>query len=173
MNFEEKKNSLIGLLNEFLKRPVVMKNQEFPRPQKNQMVDYPFLAYTVTSHRITDEGRGNYSYEKDPESSDSLISIKENQVKFSISFSSYSRIEEESKSLCTSAIHFFEHIGYEALRKLDITVVDITNVSARDEFQTDTYERITGFDVICRTTETIEKNIETIETTGNIVKKVK
>lgn len=173
MNFEEKKNAMILLLKEYVDRPVIMKNQAFPRPVKNGITDYPFIAYAVISHRIAKEGKGNYSYTKEADMENSLIAIKENQIKSSFSFSCYSKSDEESKLLCTKAISFFEHVGYEKLRQLDITVVDILNVSEREEFEVDSYEKISRFDVIFRTSETLKKKIETIETTENILKKVR
>ena len=64
-----------------------------------------------------------------------------------MSFSAYAEDSISAKQLALDASDYFKHIGYENLVREQIIVVECTNISNRDVFVTDYYERREGFDV--------------------------
>ena len=161
------RNIIVKQLHEHIQRPVVMMRQTSDKPLKDDKIDYPFIGYNLIMPFKNEKGQGVYSnYEVDSTNPDFKKDIIKNlnlQVQFTISFSAYSEDSISAKQLALDAFDYFKHIGYENLVREQIIVVECTNISNRDVFDTDYYERREGFDVRFRTTHDIKARLETIE----------
>lgn len=169
MELTKLRNTVVNLLHQHTKRPVVMLKQISDKPltADKKQVDYPFLAYTVTSSFIKDRQMGtidekivdstNPRFEKD------IMQSLYLQPKCSFSFTAYAKDSQEAKQLAQMAWDYLMHTGYFDLSASDIVVVDCTGVQNRDIFEVDTYERREGFDVKFRYVHTIQRRLETIE----------
>lgn len=163
------RNSIVKLLYEHTKRPVVMLRQNADRPleEGKNHVDYPFLGYNFVATHINDKGMGNLSAVHVPSQNSNfkvdLLESLELMSKFSMSFTAYSRDESLSKDLAMKAWEFFKFTGYHLLARENLVVVDVMNVSNRDIFDVDDYERREGFDVVFRRFHKIDNRLETIE----------
>lgn len=148
MNTTELRNTLIFLLHEYLRRPVILKEQTTERPE------YPFLGYHFISLKQQKEGKGNISYDHSGQTVK-----KERQVQHSVSFTAYAKTEAEARELAEKAKDFLSFHGYKELSAADIVIVKCTELQSRNIFEVEDYERRYGFDAFIRTTDQKEKEI--------------
>ncbi|EJU22972.1 hypothetical protein HMPREF1143_0499 [Peptoanaerobacter stomatis] len=168
MELKKIRNIIVKQLHEHIKRPVVMLRQISDKPLKNDKIDYPFVGYNFISSYIKEKGQGVYK-QFETSSSDTrfekdIIDNLNLQAQFTMSFSAYADDSISAKQLALDALEYFRHIGYRQLLQENIVVIECMNISNRDIFEIDYYERREGFDVRFRTTHDIKTRIETIET---------
>ena len=110
---------------------VVMANQTAPAP------NYPYVAYTITT-TIERDG-GTYGFFDDGKHYKQM-----NQI---WSFTVHSNDQTECNNLALDAYDYFAHHAYNFLSDNNISVIDITNMTSRDNLITAEYEYRQGFDV--------------------------
>ena len=110
---------------------VIMANQTAPVPK------YPYVTYTITT--TTETKGGTYGFFDDGKYYRQL-----NQI---WSFTVQSNDQTECNNLALDAYDYFAHHGCTYLSDNNISVVDISNMTNRDNFITAEYEYRQGFDV--------------------------
>lgn len=167
MTFRELTNSIIRLLANHLKIPIVKDNQTEEEPPM------PYGYYSVLSHRQQSTDFGDCFYL--PEN-DHITHVRQEQVNatFSFTFVSQSREtesgyidgEEEALELAEKAVSFFNHVGYFALNKAGIVVDGIMDMGDRTFLKVDEMCYEYGFDVSVRYVRSEKRKegiIETVE----------
>lgn len=122
--------------------------------------EYPYYSYKMTNLYTPDPFTGtNTQVNKIDTISQSVVL----QPKITISFNSYSDDVVEANQAALKAWEWFKFVGYLKLKDKNIIVVDVMSIQDRTVMLVDDYEHRQGFDVVLRTTHTIEREIETIE----------
>lgn len=167
MTFRELTNSIIRLLANHLKIPIVKDNQTEEEPPM------PYGYYSVLSHRQQSTDFGDCFYL--PEN-DHITHVRQEQVNatFSFTFVSQSRDtdsgyidgEEEALELAEKAVSFFNHVGYFELTKAGIVVDGIMDMGDRTFLKVDEMCYEYGFDVSVRYVRSEKRKegiVETVE----------
>lgn len=160
MDFVAVRNSLIKLLSEHLKVPVILSDQTTPE------TEYPYIYYTVINPPQGLSGSGDNRIEI---SGDDVITVRHDQPTATLSFTSCSRNrkdkngkmiygEDEAIQISEKAKDYLEHIGYHALSKAGITIVEITNAGMRSGLVFEEFDRRFGFDCRIRFETTTSRN---------------
>lgn len=130
IDYKKIRNIVVECLKEHTGVEVVLANQDTRIP------DYPYISFTVTSPIIANNGTyGRYDdgYDRKP-------------VKQIWSITVQSKTLDEAQITAQKAFDFFDRF-YEELSENDISVVQLGNISSRDNFLTTGYEYRCGFDV--------------------------
>lgn len=130
---------------------VVMANQTSPIPP------YPYVAYTITT--TVGNTSGGYGLFNDGKHYKQM-----NQI---WSFTVQSNAQTECNNIALAAYDYFAHHSYRYLSDNNISVINITNMTSRDNLITAEYEYRQGFDVtfgvMHSITPTQDENEDTIE----------
>lgn len=141
----ETRNKLVELLHQHVIRPVIPNDTTARRPS------YPYLDYSITTVN-NGNGEGNYSFSNG-------VERVELQKEMAVSINGYSRDEAEAYELVKKAWDFFKvHVD-----KDDLTVFRQQEIDNRTILEIDKYEWRYGFDVFIRFSDSIEKEVESIE----------
>ncbi len=125
------------------------------------MPKYPFISYTVTSPYLRLGQDEEYTEEVNSTYQNRHVLHYERVFSFTI----VSKDEDEAMDKCMQAIRYFRNDGVLELKDKGITIVEISNVQARDNFITIDYDRRYGFDVRIRLAdEEVRETEEIIET---------
>lgn len=155
-NHEIVRNALVKGLHDYMDLLVIQSSTIGDMPK------YPFITYTVTSpylHLGVDE---EYTEQVNSTYQNRHVLHYERVFSFTI----VARDEDVAMDTCMKAIRYFRNDGVLELKDKGIAIVEITNVTARDNFITIDYDRRYGFDVRIRLAD------EEIRETRDIIEKV-
>lgn len=146
--------------------PIVPQDQIQPKPT------YPYMTYKFIVPYNQFNHQGNISQNLVPSNDDRFEYDVEEvlglQPQMTLSFNAYCKGEPDSQMIAyevaKKAMDWFKHVGYQDLSDLNVVVVNIEAFGDRTVLIVDDYEARVGFDVILRTTDTIKRRFETIET---------
>lgn len=166
MDLQELRNQIIYKLYQYMELPIVPQDQIQTKPA------YPYMTYKFIVPYNHFGHQGNYSRKFIPSTDDrfeyDVEETLELQPQMTLSLNAYCKGEPDSQmvtyEIARKAMNWFKHVGYQDLSDLNITVVNIEAFGDRTVLIIDDYEARAGFDVILRTTDTIKRRIETIET---------
>src|SRR5690554_2659792 len=166
MDLRELRNQIIHKLHQYMELPIVPQDQTEPKPA------YPYMTYKFIVPYNHFGHQGNYSRKLIPSNDErfeyDIEETLETQAQMTLSLNAYCKGESDSQmvayEIARKAMGWFKHVGYQDLLDLNITVVNIEAFGDRTVLIVDDYEARAGFDVILRTTDTIKRRIETIET---------
>lgn len=119
-----------------------------PRPP------YPFISHKFTTP---------YLPEAEHERSDGDKLIRETQATMTVSLTVYSRDKTEALNTAHRLWQWFRFHGYEYLAEHGLVVVTLEGIEDRTTFLETDYEHRVGFDVVLRTVDRAEREIDTIE----------
>ena len=152
---ERVRNAIIPALNTFCGAPIIEADQTGDKPAG------PHATFKFTSTRIKDVGQA----EEKPIQTDTTYKLQRvEQYKIVISITAFDEAVDGSEALANKIYDWFEFYGADTLAANNIAVVSKTNIQNRDIFIADYYERRNGFDVTIRVTNTIEREIDYIDT---------
>lgn len=147
---EQTRIMMIGL-KEYIKRPIIMLNQDAEPPK------FPYLGYNITA--IADVNNGTYS-----EWDDDIVRKPYIQT---YSFTSYSDDYNESVTLINKTKDWLDYVGTLYLNDNHIIIQSIGNITDRSNLLTNGYIYSYGFDCFVWVYDEIEKadrgQIETVE----------
>ena len=126
------------------------------------MPTYPFITYTVTSPYLQLGVDEEYTEEVNSTYQNRHVLHYERVFSFTI----VAKEEDVAMDECMKAIRYFRNDGVLALKDKNIVIVEITNVTARDNFITIDYDRRYGFDVRIRLAD------EEVRETEEIIEKI-
>lgn len=159
MDIKTLKAQLIPELNTYCQVPIIEADQKGDKP------DGPHAVFKITSPFLKGVGQA----EETPIQTADTYKIKRvESYRVAISFTSYAMDEEKSLELAQKLYDWFAFFGYEYLDAIDVVLVEQTEVSNRDAFVINDYERRNGFDVILELTREITKDVGYIETVEGI-----
>lgn len=144
-------NAVLPALTAFVKHPVIWADQVGDR------LDRPHATYKITLPYSKGAGKPNYTYKT--ENTDFLAVSSEN-YRATISFSTFSLDDEISQEMAQNIHDWFNFHGSELLDDLGIVIVEVTDVTNRDAFILEGYERRYGFDIVIRHNRSISKVID-------------
>lgn len=161
------RNYIIKLLYDKTGVPVVPQNSSSKRPP------YPYITYNITApYRVDPANAGNKSLAvvntEDPVFDKNVRVTVETQPQMVMSFNAYSRGAADDFTVAfekaQAIAEIFRFIEYESLSAEGIVVVDVSNFTDRTAFIVDGYEARIGFDVTFRFADSVDFDVETIET---------
>lgn len=166
MDIRELRNQIIYKLYQYMGIPVVPQDQIQPKPA------YPYMTYKFIVPYSHLGHQGNISHKLIPSNDERFIyDVEESlevQPQMTLSLNAYCKGEQDSQMIAyetaKKAMDWFKHAGYQDLLDMNVVVVDIKAFGDRTVFIVDDYEARVGFDVIMRTTDTIKRRFETMET---------
>lgn len=166
MDIRELRNQIIHKLYQYMGIPVVPQDQIQPKPA------YPYITYKFIVPYSHIGHQGNISYKLIPSNDERFMyDVEESleiQPQMTLSLNVYCKGEPDSQmvayEIARKAMGWFKHVGYQDLLDLNVVVVNIEAFGDRTVLVVDDYEARVGFDVILRTTDTIKRRFETIET---------
>ena len=148
------KNAVIPPLSAFLGYQVIWADQVGERP------DGPHATYKITLPYSKGAGKPNYTYKTEK---DKFLAVSSENYRATISFSTFSMDDEISQEMAQNIHDWFNFHGSELLDDLGIVIVEVTDVTNRDAFILEGYERRYGFDIIIRHNRSISKVIDFFE----------
>lgn len=149
LNFEEKRNTIISLIERELKLPVVRANQTAEPP------DGDYIGYTVTTTMKVNQGTYGEFFENGEKNY-----IKQFQQIWS--FTVYSTDDLRSKDLALRLYDFLDCTGTTVFSDNNIVVQKIGDITNRDNLLTTGYEYRNGFDVTFSFLTVIKDNSEEV-----------
>lgn len=163
MNVIALRNQIIQGLSEYLECPVVLNNQQNPEQ------DPPYVFYSMTPFSPENE-LGDYRTEQNE---NTCMEYRRVEPSCSFSFTvcsvdreaeeTYILGEDEACFLAVKAVGWFEHVGYDFLSRMGVTVIDVSAVQERSTLLVDEEARRYGFDVRIRYVKEDVREIGTIE----------
>lgn len=156
MNHEIVRNAIISGLHDYMDMLVIQSSSI------GDMPDYPFITYTVTSPYL----RLGYDEEYTEQVNSNIQNRHVLHYERVFSFTAVAKDEDVAMDTCMKAIRYFRNDGVLALKDEGIAIVELTNVTARDNFITIDYDRRYGFDVRIRLAD--EEIRETEEIIQNV-----
>lgn len=154
MRVTELRDAIIPALSQYCGSPIILADQIGPRPKVAHMtykMTTPYGKSPGQAEETAVEINGEYKLKR------------VSDYKTTISFTSYAMDEVDSIDLAQKVHDWFSFDGLDTLQSIGVAVVMLTDVTNRDAFVINDYERRNGFDVILRVTHTQYKNIEWIE----------
>lgn len=116
----------------------------------------PYATYKIISDR-KGIGRENISHLDQP---DTLMETRTQERNFTISINMYGTSHDNAYEVATRLRKWFEGRGSFFLDGIGVAVANISEVSNRTTFLTDSYDEKWGFDVIIRYNETDSYEID-------------
>lgn len=172
MTITQIRNQLVKLLWDYLGCPVILSDQVQPEAL------FPYGIYSITTPYAPNGELGDYTMA--PLEDGAVVTRMEMpSATFSFTFCSQNRTGEngeaisgadEAEELAWKAIGYFQHVGYDDIAKLGITIVDVSQAQNRTTLIIDEAARRVGFDVRIRYTRQDTRKVSTIERTP-IIKK--
>ena len=151
IDFEEKRNTIISLIENALKLPVVRANQTAEPP------DGDYIGYTVTTPMKVNHGTYG-EYVKDG------VKYYGKEFQQIWSFTAHSVNDLRSKTIALKLYDFLDREGTTELSDNRIAVQRIEDITNRDNLLTTGYEYRNGFDVTFNLLNEIENgNAEVID----------
>lgn len=126
------------------------------------MPKYPFITYTVTSPYL----RLGVDEEYTEQVNDTIQNRHVLHYERVFSFTIVAKDEDVAMDKCMQAMRYFRNDGVLELKDKGIAIVEISNVTARDNFITIDYDRRYGFDVRIRLAD------EEVRETADIIEKI-
>lgn len=166
MDLRELRNKIIYNLYQYIGLPIVPQDQSANKPT------YPYMTYKFIVPYNQFRHQGNYSEELVPSNDDrfeyDFEETLETQPQMTLSLNAYCKGETDNQMIAyetaKKAMDWFKHVGYQDLQDLNVVTVNIEAFGDRTTLIADEFEARVGFDVILRTTDTIKRRFETIET---------
>lgn len=139
------RNIIIRELHNYLQLPVAPNNSVQDRP------GYPYVSYAITAV-IADSGEGNLEWVGEDD-----LTVVRLQNKLSLSFTGYSRNDNEAYETVKKVYDWFKHKGVNILKDNSIATVEVMSIENRTLLEVDKYESRYGCDVILRYEDTIDR----------------
>lgn len=150
MKTSELKASIIPPLATFCGSPIIMADGVGDKPNGQH------ATYKIT----TPYGKGTGQPEQTIIQTETDVKLRQvNEYRTIISFTAYSMDEDESLDLAKKIYDWFAFDGYDVLDAIGVVIVEQTDITGRDAFIVENYERRNGFDVIIRIMDEKEKNV--------------
>lgn len=154
MKITELRDHLIPVINEHCGAPIIQGDQIGDQPKGKH------ATYKIT----TPYGQGVGQAEEIPVVVDGISKMRRiDEYQATISFTAYAMDDDESVELAQSIYDWFKFDGLDTLQGLGVAVVEQTNITNRDAFVIEDYERRNGFDVILRIKRVRDFNVDWIE----------
>lgn len=150
------RNALVKGLHDYMNMLVVQSSTIGDMPK------YSFISYTVTSPYLR-LGQDEEYTEKENSTYQNRHVLHYERV---FSFTIVARDEDTAMDKCMQAMRYFRNDGVLELKDKGIAIVEISNVTARDNFITIDYDRRYGFDVRIRLAD------EEIRETKDIIEQI-
>ena len=150
------RNALIKGLYDYMNMLVIQSSTIGDMPK------YPFITYTVTSPYL----RLGVDEEYTEQVNDTIQNRHVLHYERVFSFTIVAKDEDVAMDLCMQAMRYFRNDGVLELKDKGIAIVEISNVTARDNFITIDYDRRYGFDVRIRLAD------EEVRETADIIEKI-
>lgn len=153
------------LLWDYLGCPVVLSDQVQPE------APFPFGIYSITTPYAPTGEMGDYTTAA-AEGGVEIIRMEMPSATFSFTFCSQNRIgddgevisgADEAGELASRAIGWFQHVGYDDISRLGITIVEVGQAQDRTTLIIDEAARRVGFDVRIRYTRTDTRKVSVVE----------
>ena len=155
MNIKQLKTAIIPPIKQFCKTLLIAGDQTGPRPNE------PHATYKIT----TSYGKGVGQAEEVEILEGETYKLRRTEsYRTVISFTAYAMDEDISVDLAQSIYDWFAFAGLDVLQSAGVSVIEQTDVTNRDAFIINGYERRNGFDVILRVPRVTDKEIEWIDT---------
>lgn len=126
------------------------------------MPKYPFITYTVTSPYLRLGQDEEYTKKENSNYQNRHVLHHERVFSFTIT----AKDEDTAMDKCMQAMRYFRNDGVLELKDKGIAIVEISNVTARDNFITIDYDHRYGFDVRIRLAD------EEVRETADIIEKI-
>ena len=150
------RNALIKGLYDYMNMLVIQSSTIGDMPK------YPFITYTVTSPYL----RLGVDEEYTEQVNDTIQNRHVLHYERVFSFTIVAKDEDVAMDKCMQAMRYFRNDGVLELKDKGIAIVEISNVTARDNFITIDYDRRYGFDVRIRLAD------EEVRETADIIEKI-
>lgn len=151
MEISDVRETIIPELTLFCGRPIIMADDVGEKPTGSHATYKITLPY----------GRGIGRPEEIPEPTPEGLQMKRiEEYRATFSFTAYSMDEIESYELAQKIHDWFSFEGYNFLNQFGIAVAEQTDITNRDAFIVENYERRNGFDVILRIMRTRRQNVD-------------
>lgn len=134
------RNALIKGLHDYMNMLVIQSSTIGDMPK------YPFITYTVTSPYLRLGQDEEYTKKENSNYQNRHVLHHERVFSFTIT----AKDEDTAMDKCMQAMRYFRNDGVLELKDKGIAIVEISNVTARDNFITIDYDRRYGFDVRIR-----------------------
>lgn len=134
------RNALVKGLHDYMNMLVIQSSTIGDMPR------YPFISYTVTSPYLRLGQDEEYTTQENSTYQNRHVLHYERVFSFTI----VAKDEDTAMNTCMKAIRYFRNDGVLELKDKGIAIVEISNVTARDNFITIDYDRRYGFDVRIR-----------------------
>lgn len=141
MNVTEFKNMLIKDMTPYANCPLFPADENRPKPNSEH------VTFKLTVANRKGVGHTDETYFED---ADGFKTKQESEILITLSFNAYDKDEDISRDLAMHIYDYFQFYGYEFLSSIGATVAQLTDVTNRDAFIVEEYERRNGFDVIIR-----------------------
>lgn len=172
MTITQIRNKLIALLWDYMGLPIILSDQVQPE------AELPYGIYSITTSYTSTGELGDYRTVPTEEGAE-VARMEMPIATYSFTFCSQNRTGEngepiygadEAEELASKAIGWFQHVGYDDISKLGITVVEVGPAQNRTTLVIDEAARRVGFDVRIRYTRVDTRKVSVIERT-QIIKK--
>jgi hypothetical protein len=160
INYAQIRDSITTNLNSFMNIPIVMGEQNDPKPP------YPYLSCKFTglyvansnhSAELQDTVTGTNGFPYD------IQLTRLEQMKLILEVTAYSETMDEAENKIYQALDWFNYSGYQTLKDNGLIVFNIGQVQDQDTFIVDDYEHRKTFDVTLRIASETVRTLETIE----------
>lgn len=160
MNIKDLKALLIPAITKHCKAEIIMADDMGDKPE------VPHATYKITTGYGKGVGRAEEVHEET--ASGGVILKRTETYKVTISFTAYAMDEDDSLELAQYIYDWFTFHGFSILSKVGITVADQTDITNRDAFVVENYERRNGFDVILRVTTEKTRDIDWFDSVAGL-----
>lgn len=151
MGINEVRDIIIPEIETFCGMPVIMADDMGDKP------DGPHITYKITMSKGRGIGQGDEIFIPGV---DKLQIQETKETRSTISFTAYALDDDVSRDMAQKIYDWFDFYGYEVLNELGVTISEITDISNRDTFIVENYERRNGFDVIIKMQDTKIRNVD-------------
>lgn len=127
--------------------------------QTGELPDLPYATYKIISSR---KGTGRKNIEH-IDKTDLLIEQRSEERNTTISFNVYGTSHDNAYETAEVLRKWFDYKGDESLEQLNVSIVNIEDVTNRSVFLVNAYDEKYGFDVIIRYIDSDELEIDYFE----------
>ncbi len=151
MKITDVRNAIIPPLATFCGVPIIMADDTGDKPAG------PHATYKITMPYAKGVG---HPEETTLYTVDGIKIKRVSEYRATFSFTAYSMDEDESIELAQQIYDWFAFDGYEILDAIGVVIAEQTEVSNRDAFIVENYERRNGFDIIIKVMDEKTKDVD-------------
>lgn len=151
MKITEIRDAVIPEIAAFCGKPIIMGDTIGDKPKG------PHATYKITLPYGKGVGQAEETMEA---ASDGAYVKRIEEYRSTFSFTAYAMDEDDSIELAQQIHDWFAFEGYAFLEGMGVVIADQTDVTNRDAFIVDDYERRNGFDVILKVMRTRKMEVD-------------